>query len=222
MERHFILPVSIAAAFHAGLFFGFSKHPAKPTAVDQVITIACDFFRPQLDKELPEVEIRSSEPPAKPTFDPPTPRNPDPVELTKSDWKSVTPQNVIEGMTATTRINPERFSDVTGVPGGIGKIGTIISGDVLDSAPQARSQAAPIYPHEARRDGRSGTVNVEFTVDESGRVIDPRVVSSTDRVFEDATLRAVSNWRFAPGKRDARIVRFRMAVPVVFNLDEGR
>ncbi len=61
---------------------------------------------------------------------------------------------------------------------------------------------------------------VEFIVEETGRVLDPRVLDSTDRVFEEATLRAVAKWRFEPGTRDGRIVRFRMTVPGVFSLGE--
>ena len=80
---------------------------------------------------------------------------------------------------------------------------------------------APVYPFDAKRNGLTGEVFVEFTVDEEGAVISPRVVRSSDRIFEDATLRAVSRWRFEPGRRANQIVRFRMAVPVVFNLNES-
>jgi protein TonB len=61
---------------------------------------------------------------------------------------------------------------------------------------------------------------VEFVVDESGNVLNPRVVSSSDRAFEENTLRAVAKWKFEPGRRDGRTVRFRMSVPVVFKLGE--
>ena len=55
---------------------------------------------------------------------------------------------------------------------------------------------------------------------EEAAAIDPRVVKSSDRMFEEPTLRAVAKWQFEPGRRAGRIVRFRMAVPVVFNLNE--
>jgi periplasmic protein TonB len=63
-------------------------------------------------------------------------------------------------------------------------------------------------------------VVVEFIVDERGRVIEPRVVRSTNRIFDDATLQAVAKWQFEPGRRDGKIVRFRMSAPVVFSLNE--
>ena len=49
---------------------------------------------------------------------------------------------------------------------------------------------------------------------------DPRVVSSSDRVFEENALRAVAKWQFEPGRRNGQVVRFRMSVPIVFKLNE--
>jgi protein TonB len=61
---------------------------------------------------------------------------------------------------------------------------------------------------------------VEFGVDEGGRVYDPRVVRSSDALFDEPTLEAVRQWRFEPGRRNGRIVRFRMMLPVEFHLDQ--
>jgi protein TonB len=60
---------------------------------------------------------------------------------------------------------------------------------------------------------------VEFIVDEHGSVFDAHAVNTTDRVFNDAAVRAVSKWRFEPGTVHGEVVRFRMAVPVVFHLE---
>jgi protein TonB len=79
---------------------------------------------------------------------------------------------------------------------------------------------APLYPFEGKRDGLRGEVVVEFLVDETGAVHDPHVVRSSHRMFEEPTLRAVSKWKFEPGRRAGRVVRFKMAVPVVFSLNE--
>ena len=92
--------------------------------------------------------------------------------------------------------------------------------DGLDNTPRTRFQPAPHYPPSARSTGLTGEVLVEFTVDESGRVLDPHIVRSSDRMFEEPSLRAVAKWQFEPGRSGGRIVRFRMAVPVVFNLNE--
>ena len=94
-----------------------------------------------------------------------------------------------------------------------------VSPDHLDNPPRTRTQPAPVYPYEAKIDGRRGEVWVEFVVDEAGKVLDPHVVRSNDPIFETPTLRAVSKWRFEPGRKNGQVVRFRMAVPVAFALN---
>ena len=102
-------------------------------------------------------------------------------------------------------------------PGGVGPLRIVD----LDNVPRARLQTGPAYPPEARRNGQSGEVLVEFTVNESGFVVAPRAVRSTDRMFEESALRAVAKWRFEPGLRGGRPVAFRMAVPIVFSLSDN-
>lgn len=64
---------------------------------------------------------------------------------------------------------------------------------------RAISTPAPEYPTEALRDGRSGEVVVEFTVNPDGSVSNPRVVrASPPRTFDRAALNAVRRWRFQP------------------------
>jgi protein TonB len=90
---------------------------------------------------------------------------------------------------------------------------------LLDSPPRASLQTPPAYPPNARATGLAGEVWVEFAVDESGRVLHPRVVRSNDPVFDEPTLRAVAKWRFEPGRKGGRPVSFRMRVPVSYRLE---
>lgn len=61
------------------------------------------------------------------------------------------------------------------------------------------STPAPRYPAAALRSGRSGSVQVEFTVDVNGHVTSARVISATPpRLFNNETLSAVRRWRFQP------------------------
>lgn len=58
----------------------------------------------------------------------------------------------------------------------------------------------PVYPPEAARAGTKGFVEVEFTVDASGKVASVSVVNAKpSRTFESAAVRAVKQWTFAPG-----------------------
>jgi protein TonB len=51
-------------------------------------------------------------------------------------------------------------------------------------------------------------------------VSEVRIVSSNDSRFEAPTLSAISAWRFEPGRRNGRVVRFRMQIPVDYTLSE--
>ena len=58
----------------------------------------------------------------------------------------------------------------------------------------------PVYPAEAVRAGTNGFVEVEFTVDATGKVASVSVVNAKPaRTFESAAVKAVKQWLFAPG-----------------------
>jgi len=58
----------------------------------------------------------------------------------------------------------------------------------------------PVYPPEAARAGTTGFVEVEYTVDASGKVSSVSVVNAKPaRTFESAAVRAVKQWEFAAG-----------------------
>lgn len=58
----------------------------------------------------------------------------------------------------------------------------------------------PQYPPEAARAGTTGFVEVEFEVDPAGKVAKVSVVNAKPtRTFEQAAVRAVKQWQFAPG-----------------------
>lgn len=58
--------------------------------------------------------------------------------------------------------------------------------------------AFPSYPSIARRDRIEGEATVCFTIDERGRVVRPRVRSSTHKIFERPALRAIKRSSFVP------------------------
>jgi periplasmic protein TonB len=118
----------------------------------------------------------------------------------------------------------KRIVEFTGISNRNGdnpSFGDVIPSTYLDNTPRTRFQASPAYPFGAKQSGITGEVHVEFVVDERGRVSDPRVVYSSNRIFDEPTLRAVAKWQFEPGRRDGKAVKFRMTVPVMFNLNEG-
>ena len=77
----------------------------------------------------------------------------------------------------------------------------------------------PTYPMRAVNGKIEGWVDVEFTVAENGKVKDVSVrTASTPGVFEDAAVKAVSQWRYKPFLRDAKPVPVRSEIRVRFAL----
>lgn len=103
--------------------------------------------------------------------------------------------------------------DLSNLAGGEGNSSFALS--ELDQKPRAIYQASPILDAKLRRHV-PGRVDLVFVVDEQGRVKDPKVMSSSDPVFERSALAAVAQWKFEPGKRNGRSVQFRMRVTVTF------
>ena len=222
MKRRFLVPVAVALVLHAILLFGFRRGdpvviPAKtpdfvcgltpvdmikveppPDPADTDPSTASKGKPDETRPELPELPVR--EPFAAITIPVsiPNPRPPD-SRLTMSTEPWGDPK-------AEDRFGPHRTGTFTP--------------DHLDNPPRTRSQPAPVYPYEAKINGRPGEVLVEFVVDETGHVLDPHVLHSNDPIFEAPTLRAVAMWRFEPGRKNGRIVRFRMAVPVGYSINQ--
>lgn len=85
----------------------------------------------------------------------------------------------------------------------------------LDQKPRVVYQPAPAIDKHMRKKA-PGTVYLLFVVSADGRVEMPVVQSSTDPVFDKPALSAIRQWKFEPGKRNGKPVRFRMRVPITF------
>ena len=84
------------------------------------------------------------------------------------------------------------ISNQLDISGGIGFDN--IDGDYLPLV-----KVAPTYPRRALRRGLEGWVIIEFTVDKTGKVVDPIVVESNPpSVFDDAALKAVLRFKYKP------------------------
>ena len=99
--------------------------------------------------------------------------------------------------------------------------GTAYSEAEVDRTPQAIKRVPPLYPYTARLRGVEGHVDVRFTVTPDGK---PTAVEVTNAVppdmFEQAALRAVRQWRFAPGMHEGKAVGTRLQVRIRFQLED--
>lgn len=85
----------------------------------------------------------------------------------------------------------------------------------LDQKPRVIYQPGPVLTKEVKKK-TPGTVYIIFVVNQQGKVENPTVQRSTDPVFDRPALAAVKQWRFEPGKRSGKPVKFRMRVPISF------
>jgi len=94
-------------------------------------------------------------------------------------------------------------------------VDALFSMSELDQKPRPIYQPSPAYPPNARRHA-PGTVYVIFIVNRNGRVEQAKVQKSSHPVFEKPALDAIKRWKFEPGQRNGKPVRFRMRLPMTF------
>lgn len=99
-----------------------------------------------------------------------------------------------------------------GAPGG--GLG-LFEGDIIPL-----QRIAPQYPRQAARDGVSGYVKIEFTVNVDGSVKDARVIEGKPRgVFDSAAVTAALKWKFKPKVLDGQPVAQKGVVQIDFHLE---
>ncbi|MBI3884433.1 MAG: TonB family protein [Opitutae bacterium] len=89
-----------------------------------------------------------------------------------------------------------------------------------DWPPEVTQQGPPVYPDAMRAARLRGEVTVGFVVNTEGRVTEAAALASNNPLFDEPAIKAVLQWRFKPGRRHGQPVSTRMAVPIVFQLDE--
>ena len=217
MTTRFVIPAATALSLHLLALFGIrtTRHPA--ASADSPPVYTCELGR-VLDDVVPVASDEANDAAQEKRGEPDVSRTVESLTQPTADVFTVPPIDRESPPVRSTTIP----SGPTGVPEGLGERAGpgIVASNLLDNPPRTRSQIAPAYPYEARSGGRPGEVLVEFTVDESGKVLNPRVVRSSEAVFESPTLRAIAKWRFEPGRSHGKPVRFRMAVPVLFSLND--
>jgi len=149
---------------------------------------------------------RAPEPPPKPL------QPPDPIEPISA------PQSRLGEGGATIALTPSTNLDLGAAGAGTGSVVTDRVHLASDLIPVVR--ASPEYPVTARAQGTEGFVDLLFTVDRTGSVVDIVITAANPTgVFERPTLAAASRWKFQPKLVDGRPVQVRVRTRVWFRLD---
>lgn len=85
--------------------------------------------------------------------------------------------------------------------------------------PKIVSFAKPLYPAMARRLHKQGTVVVSVLVDETGKVVEAKLVQTVMATFDSAVLRAAKRARFTPGTKNGVPVRMWRNIEVHLQAD---
>lgn len=86
----------------------------------------------------------------------------------------------------------------------------------IDQRPRAVHQVPGTYPTAMRSKNIDGVVTLIFVVDETGRVVNPRIEKSSHPEFDAPALEAVRQWKFEPAIKGGQRVSCRMRVPMRF------
>lgn len=89
------------------------------------------------------------------------------------------------------------------------------------AAPKIKTTENPIYPFEAARSKASGSVRVLALIDGQGRVTKMAIIEAHPKnVFEEATLAAISRWKFAKVKLNGEATEY--IVDYIFDYSAAR
>lgn len=89
-----------------------------------------------------------------------------------------------------------------------------------DVVPLVRIQ--PQYPRDAAIAQIEGYVTIEFTIDQTGSVRNPRVIDAEPpRVFDREAIRAILRWKFKPRVVDGQPVPRQATQTIEFTLDDS-
>jgi len=115
----------------------------------------------------------------------PQPDKPPPVpEVPKMDFARGNVENNVAQLTPTVDAS-----------GAMSKM-KMTAGSDRDIIPLVRIN--PDYPPRALSRGIEGWVIVQFTISATGSVKDTKVVDSSNKIFDEAALKAIGRWRYNP------------------------
>lgn len=81
-------------------------------------------------------------------------------------------------------------------------------------------QVAPIYPSAAKRKWTQGTVVINASIDENGKVREPYVIASAGSLLDAAALKAVRHWKYEPLRINGTPYTVDTTISVLFAMNQ--
>jgi TonB family protein len=208
--------LSVAGFGTVGVFIHpFRSEPAAPPEIEETLLLAEDFTlggdsSPASD--APEIETVPDTPPEPMPVPPEMPAlaeiEPLPVIpefAARSEPPAETaprsePRPTVRSGTSARKAGSPAGKTATSTQKGSGTPGAGGSGMSTAARLAAGRMPPPTYPPYSRRNGQTGTVIVEFTVDSTGRVVSAYAKSPSPWPLLNAeAISTVRSWRFPPG-----------------------
>jgi TonB family protein len=86
------------------------------------------------------------------------------------------------------------------------------------TAAKLLDHSQPVYPQDAQQRREEGTVVMEATIDEDGKVREPFVIRSAGSLLDKAAMDAIRKWRYQPTTLNSMPVCVTTKISVVFAL----
>lgn len=87
--------------------------------------------------------------------------------------------------------------------------------------PKVLTRIQPDYPELARIARLEGEVILEVVINEEGKIESIKVLNSSNNLFNDAAIKAVTQWRFEPGTINNRPVKAYYLLTIKFKLNSN-
>jgi TonB family protein len=87
--------------------------------------------------------------------------------------------------------------------------------------PKAIHKVNPTYPEEARKAGLMGVVVCETVITAAGEISDVKILETVDEVFNQPTIDALKQWKFAPATLEGEPVDVIYILTIKYRLDSG-
>jgi TonB family protein len=113
---------------------------------------------------------------------------------------------------------PTQQAETEGEESGELKDGDLVPLEQVDVIPVLTERVDPKYPPNAFTLGIEGNVVVNALISEAGDVVEVVVVKGLDGGFDEATVRAVRQWKFSPAVKDGVRVKTWKLITVTFRL----
>jgi len=87
----------------------------------------------------------------------------------------------------------------------------------VDKLPRALFQVDPNYPYSLKQAKIGGWVQLEWVIDDSGKVLKPRVIKSSHREFNQPAIESIMRSKWSPAQKGGKPVAVRVTQRMDFN-----